>query len=48
MTVTGNIHEKDKEVVVAFWKEAHFGRYSESAIATYVGDTYAYPRLEIL
>ncbi|UII69637.1 ester cyclase [Pseudomonas sp. HN11] len=34
------IQEKNKEVVVAFYKEAHFDGDVDGAIARYVGNTY--------
>jgi predicted SnoaL-like aldol condensation-catalyzing enzyme len=40
MITTGNIQEKNKEAVVAFYKEAHFDGDVDGAIARYVGDTY--------
>lgn len=40
MITTGTIQEKNKEVVVAFYKEAHFDGDVDGAIARYVGDTY--------
>ena len=40
MITTGNIQEKNKEIVVAFYKEAHFDGDVDGAIARYVGDTY--------
>jgi predicted SnoaL-like aldol condensation-catalyzing enzyme len=40
MITTGSIQEKNKEVVVAFYKEAHFDGDVDGAIARYVGDTY--------
>jgi len=40
MSIAGNVQEKNKEVVVAFYKEAHFDGDVDGAIARYVGDTY--------
>ena len=40
MTVTGTLQERNKEVVVAFYKTAHFDGDVDGAIALYVGDTY--------
>ena len=40
MTVTGTLQERNKEVVVAFYKKAHFDGDVDGAIALYVGDTY--------
>jgi predicted SnoaL-like aldol condensation-catalyzing enzyme len=40
MTVAGTLQERNKEVVVAFYKKAHFDGDVDSAIALYVGDTY--------
>ncbi|AUM70552.1 nuclear transport factor 2 family protein [Pseudomonas fluorescens] len=40
MANTKNIQEKNKEVVVAFYKEAHFDGDVDGAIARYVGNTY--------
>ncbi|ROM70834.1 hypothetical protein BK653_02830 [Pseudomonas brassicacearum] len=40
MTNTKTIQEKNKEVVVAFYKEAHFDGDVDGAIARYVGNTY--------
>ncbi|WP_049827858.1 ester cyclase [Pseudomonas sp. URIL14HWK12:I6] len=40
MTNTKTIQEKNKEIVVAFYKEAHFDGDVDGAIARYVGNTY--------
>ena len=40
MTIAGSVQEKNKEIVVAFYKEAHFDGDVEGAITRYVGDTY--------
>jgi predicted SnoaL-like aldol condensation-catalyzing enzyme len=40
MTNTKSIQEKNKEAVVAFYKQAHFDGDVDGAIALYVGDTY--------
>jgi predicted SnoaL-like aldol condensation-catalyzing enzyme len=40
MTNSANVQEKNKEVVLAFYKEAHFDGDVDGAIARYVGNTY--------
>lgn len=40
MTTETTISEKNKEIVLAFYKEAHFDGDVDGAIARYVGDTY--------
>jgi predicted SnoaL-like aldol condensation-catalyzing enzyme len=40
MTVTGTLQERNKEIVVAFYKKAHFEGDVDGAIALYVGDSY--------
>lgn len=40
MTIPRKVQEKNKEVVLAFYKEAHFDGDVDGAIARYVGDTY--------
>ena len=40
MTTIDLISEKNKEIVLAFYKEAHFDGDVDGAIARYVGDTY--------
>ncbi|WP_179214065.1 nuclear transport factor 2 family protein [Paraburkholderia caledonica] len=40
MTNSANVQEKNKEIVLAFYKEAHFDGDVDGAIARYVGDTY--------
>lgn len=40
MSTTASVQEKNKEIVLAFYKEAHFDGDVDGAIARYVGDTY--------
>jgi len=40
MSNSANVQEKNKEVVLAFYKEAHFDGDVDGAIARYVGNTY--------
>jgi predicted SnoaL-like aldol condensation-catalyzing enzyme len=40
MTNFSNVQEKNKEIVLAFYKEAHFDGDVDGAIARYVGNTY--------
>ncbi|MFM0527339.1 nuclear transport factor 2 family protein (plasmid) [Paraburkholderia strydomiana] len=40
MTNSANVQEKNKEIVLAFYKEAHFDGDVDGAIARYVGNTY--------
>jgi predicted SnoaL-like aldol condensation-catalyzing enzyme len=40
MSNSANVQEKNKEIVLAFYREAHFDGDVDGAIARYVGNTY--------